>query len=95
MKALGHGQPADLSADQALDIARTSKPEVTEWIDPADPLPVSVGQTRGVVPDGNGGDPTVSGRIARLTLDTIAVTRHDERVGEVAVHFPRVGYRLA
>jgi glutathione S-transferase len=94
VKALGHGQPADLSAEQALDIARTSQPEVTEWIDPADPLRVSVGQTMGVMPDGDGGDPTVRGRVARLTLDTIALRRHDDRVGEVAVHFPRVGYRI-
>ncbi len=93
VKALGQGRPADLSTDQALDIARTSQPEVTEWIDPADPLQVSAGQTMGVMPDGDGGDPAVSGRIARLTRDTIALRRHDDRVGEVVVHFPRVGYR--
>jgi glutathione S-transferase len=95
VKALGHGQPADLSADQALDIARASQPEVTEWIDPADPLQVSAGQPMGVMPDEDGGDPTVRGRIARLTVDTIALRRHDDRVGEVIVHFPRVGYRIS
>ncbi len=93
VQALGHGRPADLSADRALEIARTSRPEVMEWIDPADPLQVSVGQPIGVTPHGDSGDPTVRGRIARLTPDTIVLRRRDDRVGDVAVHFPRAGYR--
>ncbi len=92
--SLGHGRPVDLAADQALDIARDSQPEVSESIDAADPLRRTLGETVGVVPDGDGGDPTVRGRLARLTRDTVVITRHDERVGDVAVHFPRVGYRV-
>lgn len=93
--AIGHGQPVELSASQALEIARTSNAEVTEWVDPVDPLKLSLGQSVGVVPDGDGGDPMVHGQLVRLTGDTVALRLHDDRVDEVVVHFPRVGYRLA
>lgn len=94
VEALGHGQWVDLPADQALESARASQPEVTEWVDPADPLQLSLGQTTAIVPYGDGGDPPVRGRIVGLTRDTIALRRDDDRVGEVVVHFPRVGYRI-
>jgi uncharacterized protein (DUF433 family) len=48
----------------------------------------------GVTPDEDGGDPVVTGRLHILTRDCVAVLREDERVGEVCVHFPRVGYRI-
>ena len=36
----------------------------------------------------------VAGRIVRIDTQEIAIARADERVGDVVVHFPRVGYRV-
>jgi len=47
-----------------------------------------------VVPDVDGGDPSVEGRIAGVSIDTIAISRSAPEVGDITVHFPRVGYRV-
>ncbi len=94
VRAIGHGHPTDLSAVGALDIADRSEPELEDWIDPQDPHEFTLGDTVGVVPEGNGGDPVVAGTLALLTADTVALRRRDHRVGRHAVFFPRVGYRI-
>lgn len=92
--AIGHGQPADLDSKEALAIARDTTPDLSECADPRDPQRLVPGQHVSVVPDVDGGDPAVEGRVLRVDMDTIAVARFEPRVGEVAVHFPRVGYRV-
>ncbi len=47
-----------------------------------------------VVPDVDGGDPVVTGTVRRVDRETISILRDDPRVGEVCVHFPRVGFRV-
>jgi hypothetical protein len=47
-----------------------------------------------VVPDVDGGDPSVEGRVVAVSMDTIAISRSAPEVGDIAVHFPRVGYRV-
>ncbi len=91
---IGHGRPEPLEAAEALAIARASTPAVEAWVDADDPLGLTRGRTVGITPVGDGGDPTVTGRLIRLTTDTVAVHRNDDRVGDVIVHFPRIGYRL-
>lgn len=34
----------------------------------------------------------VSGKVVALSAQRIAIRRHDDRVGEVVVHFPRAGF---
>lgn len=48
-----------------------------------------------VTPLGRGGDPSVPGAVRSVDRETIVIVRKDEQVGEVCVHFPRVGYRVA
>ena len=43
---------------------------------------------------GHGGDPSVEGRIVSVAMDHIAIARSAPEVGDVVVHFPRVGYRV-
>ncbi len=94
VRAVGHGKPTELPAAAALDIARECNPDLENVIDDADPCGYALGDVVGVVPEGNGGDPVVAGALAQLTADTVALRRRDARIGEHAVFFPRVGYRI-
>ncbi|MEE9317458.1 MAG: glutathione S-transferase family protein [Rhodospirillales bacterium] len=96
MKGFGHGNPTDMEAAEALDIAKAAAPETTEGGDaddlvglkPGDPVTVGpLGVERGLCP-------AVAGRILRLDTQEIAIQRTDDRTGDVAVHFPRAGYRV-
>jgi glutathione S-transferase len=92
--ALGHGRPHDLDSKDALEIARSSTPEPAGQTDSDDPQGLAPGQMVSVVPDVDGGDPSVEGRIAGVSIDTIAISRSAPEVGDITVHFPRVGYRV-
>jgi glutathione S-transferase len=93
MQAIGHGRPRSMTAQQALDIARDTTVSTTAKI-AADAWPVlSAGTTVTVTPQDYGAVP-VAGKLLRLTHEEIAIVRKDPQVGEVAVHFPRIGYRV-
>ncbi len=95
MKAIGHGEPSDMDSQEALDIAKDSAPQTPQAGDPRDPQEIEPGMSVSVVPDGDGGDPPVTGTVQSVSRDSIAILRSDDRIGQVCVHFPRVGYRVA
>ncbi len=86
--AIGHGQSTEISAQDALDIAKTSSSSVIELVEPASGF--SAGQRVTVSTEDPGANP-VAGKLVRLTSRDIAVMRDDPRVGTVCVHFPRLG----
>ena len=93
MQSIGYGRPQPLSAEQAVAIARnattTATAEITDDAWPTFALysPVTVTpQDYGAVP--------VAGQLLRLTHNDITILRKDTHAGEVAVHFPRLGYRV-
>jgi len=92
--AIGHGHAEDMDSTEALAIARDATPQTAEHTDPGDPQGLAPGQRISVVPDVDGGDPTVEGRVIRADIDTIAIARSEPEIGDLAVHFPRVGYRV-
>ncbi len=92
--AIGHGSPSEMTAGEALDIARAATTETPEGADADDPQGIAPGQRVSVVPDVDGGDPVVTGTVRRVDRETISILRDDPRVGEVCVHFPRVGFRV-
>ena len=92
--AIGHGSPTGMTADEALDIARAATTETPEGADADDPQGLAPGMAVSVVPDVDGGDPLVTGTVHRVDRETISILRNDARVGEVCVHFPRVGFRV-
>lgn len=92
--AIGHGHPQAMGSDEALEVARSAVPETTEHEDPQDPQGLAPGLQVSVAPDGHGGDPSVEGRIVGVAMDHIAIARSAPEVGDVVVHFPRVGYRV-
>ena len=94
VRAIGHGRPAEMTAAEALDIAKKARPATPERADPGDPLGLEPGEAVEVVAEQVEGAPPVAGRILSVDAQEIAVLREDPRVGAVAVHFPRVGYRV-
>ena len=91
LRAIGHGTRTEMSTAEALAIAASSTPQTQVAADPHDANGRKPGDRVGVTPD-DYGRVTVSGEIVALTADTIAIRRHDERAGEVVVHFPRAGF---
>jgi glutathione S-transferase len=91
--AIGHGSPSELSSAQAIDIARAAKaaPLASPGVVDADGF--DPGDRVEVVPTDYAFDP-VAGELLACTLDEIALRRTDLRAGEVAVHFPRLGYDI-
>ncbi len=90
MKAIGSGTPTEISSADALAVAKAATPAATS-VDAADPSGLKAGQTISVTPDDTGKVP-VSGVLVGLTNDRISIKRHDERTGDVVVHFPRAGF---
>ena len=94
MAETGHGRSTEMSAEESLDIALQARSVVVVSLDSVDPVEFEAGDLVEVMPDGDGGDPPVRGELVILTHDRVAVRRQHERVGEVVVHFPRLGYRI-
>ncbi|MEX0280992.1 MAG: glutathione S-transferase family protein [Arenibacterium sp.] len=94
MTAIGHGTSTDMSPADALDIARTSSPRTPQQEDSADPQGLTPGQKAQVAPLTDSGETAVAGVLRAITRDTVTLTLDTPECGEVAVHFPRVGYRV-
>ncbi|HEY2808228.1 MAG TPA: glutathione S-transferase [Steroidobacteraceae bacterium] len=94
LRAIGHGERADIEARDALEIARQACPESGRGVDAADPLGLKAGDPVNVTPDDYGRVP-VSGKLVTLDVEEVAVQRVDAQVGTIVTHFPRIGYRIA
>lgn len=90
MAAIGHGTRTDIDPDLALAIARDAMPAAPHPSEPqeGDPRP---GERARVRPGDNAKD-WVEGEVRFIDANEIALSRHDPLVGEVVVHFPRLGY---
>lgn len=93
MKDLGHGRREEIDADEALDIAQKAESETPKTADPHDPNGRKPGDRVTVTPTDYGKDP-VEGEIVSLSAQHIAISRTDQRVGQVVVHFPRATFRV-
>ncbi len=96
MAALGHGRSRDMSAQEALDIARDATHQTPGRADPDDPQGLAPGDRVEVSPSPTtmGSGPAVAGQLISVDSQTIVIVRDHDRVGEVAVHFPRIGSRV-
>lgn len=92
VKAIGHGNPEYMSDLEALDIAKNASPKTPKQDDPGDPLGLSIGAAITIKPVTGG--PKVAGTLYSLSANHAAILRDDEQVGQVCVHFPRIGYRI-
>jgi glutathione S-transferase len=91
MERIGHGQPSEMSSQEALAIAKAATPQAEERTDANDPYGRKPGMRVQVTPDDIGRDPVV-GELLALSTYEVVIRRSDPQVGEVAVHFPRAGF---
>jgi glutathione S-transferase len=90
MAAIGHGGRTDITADEALAVARNATPAVPRPSSPQedDPAP---GERARVRPADNARD-WVEGEVTFIDAHEIALLCSNPEVGDIAVHFPRLGY---
>jgi glutathione S-transferase len=93
IQAIGHGARTEMPSDEALDIAARATPQTRTCSDPDDPNGRQPGDRVSVVPD-DYGKIEVRGEIVSLSAQHISIRRHDDRVGDIVVHFPRAGFAV-
>jgi glutathione S-transferase len=94
IKSVGHGARAEMSSHDALELAAAATPQSPVFADPNDPNGRKPGDHVSVTPD-DYGKVAVTGEIVSLSAQHIAIRRHDERAGDIVVHFPRAGFHVA
>jgi glutathione S-transferase len=92
VRAFGHARNAPMSPDEALAIAAATTPAPMRSSSRFAEDP-PLGAAVRVRADDYARDPVV-GELVLIDADEIAVRREDPRVGEIVVHFPRLGYDL-
>ena len=87
LRAFGHGEREDLSADEAIALAAAATPAALPdpVSDQRDPSGLTLGDAVSITPELLGHGTTVTGTLARLDAQRITVAH---------VHFPRLGYRV-
>jgi glutathione S-transferase len=93
MTAIGHGKPTELSSGDAVQLAKSSKPESVKNPLALETNGIELGQQAAVMPIDTGLDPVV-GELVTASADEIVVRRTDPRAGTVQVHFPRLGFQI-
>jgi glutathione S-transferase len=93
MAAIGHGKSAEMSSADAIQLARSSKPEAVKNPVALETNGIALGAQAAVMPVDTGLDPVV-GELMTASADEIVIRRSDPRAGTVQVHFPRFGYQL-
>ena len=90
MAAIGHGARTDIPADAALAEARAATPVPPRRSSPQDGDPRPGDRARVRAAD-NARD-WIEGEVTFIDAGEIALLRTDAVLGQVAVHFPRLGY---
>ncbi|WEK10865.1 MAG: glutathione S-transferase family protein [Candidatus Pseudomonas colombiensis] len=89
----GHGASSEMSSEEALEVARNATPTALpdeSWVDPNG---FKAGQQVVIAATDYGVDP-VAGELLFAGTEELIVRRQEPRVGEVHVHFPRLGFRI-
>ena len=97
MAAIGHAQSSKLNAVDSLAVCANNTPagiesdEISSTFQDEHGIPL--GSIVTVASESFGPEPT-RGELVAATRMHYTLRRHDERVGEVHVHFPRIGFIL-
>jgi glutathione S-transferase len=89
--AIGHGSPQEMSAEEALAVARETVPDEFTGHRGKDPSGLARGQEVIVRADDTGRDP-VRGRLLAADGQRLVIRCEHPRVGEVNIHFPSAGF---
>lgn len=87
--AIGSGSPTPLSPEEALDRALRCEPATQET--PIREAELRAGDAVTIVPRDDQSSPS-QGTLLVLDEGEICIRHRNDRVGAVAVHFPRIGY---
>ena len=93
MRRLVQPPHADMTSDAALRHAADEAPQEIEAEFYTDTHGIALGQQVVITPTDTGCDP-VHGELVMAMRDELAVRRFDDRVGELIVHFPRLGFEM-
>lgn len=91
MHSFGHGDSYTMDSEEALGIAQQSAPRDINQPGLETQL---YGQTVSVAPTDYGRDPVV-GQLVHASDDEWVIAHTHPRVGQVHLHFPRAGFKLA
>ncbi|MEO0773248.1 MAG: glutathione S-transferase family protein [Pseudomonadota bacterium] len=90
---IGHGTVSNMTPEAAIEAARMDI-VTEETADHHDPQGLRPGMRVTVSPDLDGGEQPVEGRVHAVSATRMALLREDADLGQICVHFPRVGYRI-
>ncbi|WP_437950371.1 glutathione S-transferase family protein [Sorangium sp. So ce296] len=93
IEAFGPGEARPMSAAEALAIARASEPADIAGGETATGEGLRPGASVAIAADDHGPEES-RGVVVRSSAAEITILRHDPEVGEIALHFPRAGYRI-
>jgi hypothetical protein len=93
MAAIGHGKFSEISSADAIQLAKSSKPEAVKDAVALETGGIELGGQAQAMPVDSGLDP-VAGELLHASTAEIVIRRTDSRAGTVHVHFPRFGYQL-
>jgi len=93
MRRLVQPPHADMTSDAALRHAADEAPQEIEAEFYTDTHGIALGQQVVITPTDTGCDP-VEGELVMAMRDELAIRRFDDRVGELIVHFPRLGFEM-
>lgn len=92
--AIGHGRPEPMEGEQALEIARQSRPCTGIRTDPHEPNGLKPGDRVRVSADDYGTEPVI-GELVSSSAQHISLRQESAQAGEVVIHFPRIGFYVA
>lgn len=93
IEGFGCGRVETMTSAAALSIARDARPQDVADTVVANPGGLALGDRVTVLPDDYGPEET-RGTLAAMTVDRVTILRRDPDLNDIAVHFPRVGYRI-
>jgi glutathione S-transferase len=94
VRDFGHGSASELSAAEAIEIARNATPAALPSEAYEEPNGFSTGQAVTIAAVDYGVDP-VAGELLFAGREELILRREDERSGVVHVHFPRLGFQIS
>lgn len=94
IEGFGPGDVKPMTPAEALAIARESEPVGVSGAEPVTAEGLAPGDAVAITADDYGREET-RGTVVRTTSDDITIRRREPGLGEIALHFPRSGYRIA
>ncbi|MGI9479474.1 MAG: glutathione S-transferase family protein [Hyphomicrobiaceae bacterium] len=95
VREIGHGSASDMTPQEAMARATALEPAAPTGVARHDPQGLTAGMAVVISPDVDGGEQPVAGTVRYADAETIAVDRSEPGIGNLSVHFPRAGYRVA